>query len=72
MRELKTFFCDDKPTIHDIYEAFDIAKNSGAAVKIEWEVPHNGTYARFITADKMEKYTPEKYFEECIPHRYGV
>lgn len=71
MIEIKSFWITDRPTLTDIEQAFEIAKN-GIAVSIRWYVKWNGSHERIITKETTEKYSCEQYFNECIPHVYGV
>jgi hypothetical protein len=71
MKEIKHYWIEDTPKIEDIKEAFKIVKEQDVVVEIKWYVPYSGTYARSIMS-KHTRLTPEEYFEECIPHIYGV
>ena len=71
MKEIKSFWCNDKPTLEDILKAFALAYMD-YAVEIKWHVNYSGDYCRIITRDIAEKYKPEEYFEKFIPHTYPV
>lgn len=71
MREIKIYWCEDKPTLEDIEEAY--AKISeGFVVEIKWYVEYSGVYSRTIREKDVNKYSAEEYFKNCIPHRYAV
>ena len=73
MVEMRSFWCEDTPTIDDISHAYSLVKEQDIAVSVEWAVIFNGKYQRVITHETLEKYpTPEKYFKEAIPHIYGM
>ena len=73
MQVMKTFWIEGKPTVDDIQQAYDIVKNEGVVVEFKWFVPYNGMHDRKIRAATIEKYLdPKVYFDECIPHTYGV
>jgi hypothetical protein len=71
MKEIRSFWCEDKPTLEDIEEAY--AKVSeGLVVEIHWYVDYSGIYSRTIRDKDVNKYSAEEYFEKCIPHVYPV
>lgn len=71
MKEIRSFWCEDKPTLEDIKEAYaEVFK--GFVIIIQWHVKYSGMYSRTITKEDVDKYSAEKYFKECIPHRYPV
>ena len=73
MIEMKTFWCKGRPTLKDISKAYELVKSEDVAIRIEWFVPYNGMHDRTITVDTLSRYpTPEMFFEEAIPHCYGV
>lgn len=69
MKEIRSFWCDARPTMEDIVQAFEIAA-TGTPVSINWYVRYSGNYNRVITLQTTEKFTPEEYWENCIPHKY--
>ena len=71
MTEIKSFWVENKPTLEDIRQAFELVK-TGIVVSIRWSVNYSGSYERLITKAITEEYTYEDYFKNCIPHRYGV
>lgn len=71
MREIILYWCEDKPTLEDIKEAYaEVSK--GFVVGIKWYVEYSGMYSRTIRDKDVEKYSAEEYFEKCIPHVYPV
>lgn len=71
MRKVEVYWCDDVPTKDDIAEAFTKAL-LGTPVLIYWQVTYSGMYSRLITKEAVKKMTSEQYWENCIPHMYGV
>lgn len=71
MKEIKTYWCEDKPTLEDIELAFKQVL-WGSVVEIKWYVEYSGTYSRIIREKDVNKYSAEEYLEKCIPHRYAV
>lgn len=73
MRKIENYWCDDKPTLEDIRNAYARVLTNDVVVKIEWFVRFNGAHSRIIT-DQVIKDVPdyEEYFRTCIPHCYGV
>jgi hypothetical protein len=73
MRKLETYWCNAKPTLDDIKTAYDIVCSSDIAVRIDWFVPYNGMHSRIITREDVDRIPNyEVYFDEHIPHCYGV
>lgn len=71
MKEIRSYWCEDKPTLEDIEEAYaEVSK--GFIVIIQWQVEYSGMYSRTIREKDVEKYSAEEYFEKCIPHVYAV
>lgn len=69
---LENYWCEDKPTIDDIKQAYAIV-TTGKVVKISWSVPYSGIYDRIINKDALEVYPdPKVYFYACIPQCYPV
>ena len=71
MTEIKSFWIDNVPKLEDIEKAFSLV-NEWTCVSILWYVKYNGSHERIITYDIKRKYTAEEFFEDCIPHVYGV
>ena len=70
---MRTFWCKGRPTLEDISMAYELLKIDDIAVSIEWFIPYNGRHQRILTRETLDKYpAPEKFFEESIPHCYGV
>lgn len=72
MIPMQTFWCEDRPTVEDVKQAFEIAAQDNVVVSMEWFVKYNGMHRRLITKEHTKQYTPEKYWEGVIPHVYGV
>ena len=71
MKEIRTYWCEDKPTLEDIKEAYtEVSK--GFVIIIQWYVEYSGIYSRTIREENVNKYSAEEYFEKCIPHVYPV
>lgn len=71
MIRIETYFCETIPTLEDIKFAFELVE-SGIAVEIKYFVRHRGWYSRLITPNIVKDNTPEDYFDNVIPHIYGV
>ena len=72
MIPLDTYWCENRPTLEDIKQAYEIV-GIGKVVKICWFFPYSGHYDRIITKGVLEQYpTPEVFFEECLPKTYPV
>ena len=72
MTKIETYWCEDRPTLEDIKQAFDIVKNNGVVVSIRWYIRYNGEHERIITKEDITTYSIEDYFERAIPRTYGV
>ena len=71
MKEIRSYWCEDKPTLEDIKEAYtEVSK--GFIIIIQWHVEYSGMYSRTIREEEVNKYSAEEYFEKCIPHVYAV
>lgn len=56
------------PTLEDIKECVEIAKNDNCIVELIWHTKWSGLYSRYIRAED----DPQKYFRDSIPHVYGL
>lgn len=72
MIKIEEYWCENVPSLSDIEEAFNQVKKNNVVVKINWFVKYNGCHDRIITKDIIEGTTAKEYFEDCIPHVYGI
>lgn len=71
MKEIKSYWCEDKPTLEDIKEAYtEVSK--GFVIIIQWYVEYSGIYSRIIREKDVNKHSAEEYYEKCIPQVYSV
>lgn len=71
MQQVKTCMLDNidqTPTLEDIKECVEIAKRDNCVVELRWQTKWSGAYARYIWADD----DPQEYFNNKIPHVYGL
>ena len=70
MKEVKTYILDDDtgPALEDIEQCVNIAKSTNCVVKLEWIMKWSGHYERIIRSED----DPQDYYENHIPHIYGL
>lgn len=72
MIPMKTFWCEDTPTVEDILAAYQEVQQ-GAVVMIYWAVSYDGLYHRVITEDTVKQFPNcQDYWDKCLPHIYGL
>ena len=72
MIKIENYWIDDRPTLEDIKEAYDLVSKNNIIIKISWYVEYSGSYSRMVTKEHIAEMSAEEYFEKVIPHVYGV
>ena len=72
MTEIKTFWIEGRPTVDDIKQAYEIVANEDVVVMIKWFVNYNGMHERLIFKKTIQEQNYTDYWENYIPHCYGV
>lgn len=71
MIEIKQYWIDGYPQIEDVEEAFKIVKEQNVIVELRWHVAWSGNYSANVSSEDIEDGV-QKFFDEQIPHIYGV
>jgi hypothetical protein len=66
IQECKTYLCD-YPKDEDILEAMEIVKRDNCVIKLQWNIPHSGTYFAIVAHDSTLESVKKQ-----IPRVYGI
>ena len=69
---VKTYAIDGLPKIEDIEEAYKIVSENNCIVELMWDVEYSGRYTRYIHPETITNLSAQEYFDNIVPHVYGV
>ena len=73
LTEMKSYLVSNgTPSLQDVEEAFQIVQDTGSAVRIHWSATYSGNYQRTVTPDTIKNMSAQEYFDNVVPHVYGV
>ena len=71
LKEVKTYLIDglnETPSLDDVKQCVEIAKENNCVVKLEWIMKWSGHYSRYIWADD----DPQEFYDNKLPQLYGM
>jgi len=71
MIPIEFYWCEETPTLDDVKFAYERVRQ-GVVVMIKWWVRYSGHYEKIVTPETIKDMDEITYFNEIIPHCYGV